>query len=204
MNYIKNHIKDNIYAYALLTIAMVIGIIKANFDLITMNGANINELGQDINNVFYMMGNNSIQKDDMVLREFINIVKLLMIVWVCGSSIIGIPVIFYVVYTKGYMLGVCSGILIKSMGINGITLISLGILPKEIFFIPIIIILGVNGIKFSTYIIKSNKLHMFRRKSVLKEFAIYSMTWIAMCIVSLGGVGISRLAMKYVALFYKK
>ncbi|MBR4313275.1 MAG: stage II sporulation protein M, partial [Lachnospiraceae bacterium] len=125
------------------------GIIKANFDLITMNGASINELGQDINNAFHIVGNNTIQKEGMIFSEFINIAKLLMIVWVCGSSIMGIPAIFYIVYTKGYMLGVCSGILIKSMGINGITLITVGILPKEIFFIPIIIILGVNGIKFS-------------------------------------------------------
>ncbi len=181
---IKNYIKDNKKIYLLLIFVIVIGVIKGNLDLISMKKVTIKELGEYINNFFNVVCDKNIKKNEIIFGEFFNSIKLFLLVWLCGSSIVGIPVIFYIMYIKGYVLGFCSGILIQSMGLNGVTLVTIGILPKEIFFIPIIVILGVSGIKFSISMIRNNKLRMLRQKNMLKEFGKYSLLGFFLCVVS--------------------
>lgn len=181
---LKNFVKENRKIYLLLIFILIIGIVKGNFDLISIKKNIMSELGDYINNFFSVIHSGQIKKEQIILEEFLNSIKLFLVVWLCGSSIIGIPVIFYIVYLKGYIVGFCSGILIKSMGLNGINIIIANILPKEIFIIPIIVILSVSGIKFSIGIIKNSRLRLLKQKNIVKEFGKYSLLGVILSFIS--------------------
>ncbi len=84
---------------------------------------------------------------------------MLLLLWILGVSIIGIPLISLVIAIKGFIVGFSIGLLVESLGMNGIFSSIILFIPKEIIIIPCIIALGVNGLIFSLNIIrrKSNK-----------------------------------------------
>ena len=181
---VRNYIKENKKIYLLLTFLVVVGIVKGNLDLIFMKKVTINELSDYINNFFHMLYNMEMKKNEIIFKEFLNSIKLFLLVWICGSSVVGAPIIFYIMYLKGYVLGFCSGVLIQSRGINGVRLVTMGILPKEIFFIPTMIVLGAYGIKFSVGMIKNGKLRMLKQKNMALEFGKYLFFGLVMCVIN--------------------
>ena len=174
---VKKCIKQNRYIVSILVGMLVIGVIKANFDLLKLE--DVTKMSEYINE---MVKNRKMVGYDLVIAEFWDILKILVGIWLCGSSILGVPVVFWLVYMKGYVIGFCSGILIKTMGMNGLKLITAVMLPKEIFYIPIILILATSSIRFSIDMLNGKIL---RHKKIFKEMGIYAVKGIIFSIISL-------------------
>lgn len=177
MTIVKKSIKQNRYIIIALVLILVVGVIKASFDLIK-----IKETGDIVDYINTIIKSRNVAQYDLVITEFLAILKILFLIWLCGSSIVGIPVILYIIYKKGYIIGFCSGMLIKSMGINGLKLITVMMVPKEIFIIPIMVIIAINGIRFSINIVSGYTL---RHKNIFKEFGVYVAKGLIYSIISL-------------------
>lgn len=182
---IFTHIREHARVYIVLTLVMLLGVVKGSIDLMNIKDVTTIRLCDYIRNSF----DSSICVDDVFFREVVTLAKVLLLVWVCGSSLVGIPVIIYVVYFKGYTLGFLSTVLIKTMRVKGIGMVAMVVLPKEIFLIPIIISLSVTAIHFSLYILNNRK--MIHNKSVVREFLNYGLAGIAYSVVALSVVAVN-------------
>ncbi|MBP5426651.1 MAG: stage II sporulation protein M [Clostridiales bacterium] len=165
------HIREHVRIYILIIIVMVIGLVKGSIDLVKVEEVTILNLGECIKD-FFDIGSARIE-NDIFFREFRTMAKLFLVVWISGSSLIGFPIIAYIIYLKGYALGFLSGVLIKSMGIRGTIVMVMAVLPKEMFLIPIIVVLGVMSMQYSLYMINNRRI--FYSKSVIREFVKYAL-----------------------------
>jgi stage II sporulation protein M len=101
-------------------------------------------------------------------------VKQLIVLWALGVSIIGIPLIFMIVFFRGFSIGFTFGIIISALGAKGfLTIISI-ILLKELLIITALISLSVNGIVFSTDIIGSLLGKKFLMENIKVKFLRYT------------------------------
>lgn len=179
------HVREHACTYIILIMVMLVGVVKGTIDLMKVTDVTVIRLSEYIRNSF----NSNMCVDDIFFRECITVIKLLVVVWVCGASLIGIPVIAYIIYFKGYVLGFLSTVLIKTMGARGIGMIATIILPKEIFLIPMMIALSVIAIHFSLQIL-GNKRVIYNR-STAREFVHYTLVGVAYGILAVSVIAIN-------------
>lgn len=122
---------------------------------------------------------------NILFNEFLSTnLKPAIFIWLFGLWIIGIPLVCVYIAFEGYSLGFVISIVINSLGSGkGSLLLSLALLPQEIFIIPVILTLGVNSILFAKSIWKS------RNRATNIKFDIYRYIFLfVLCILVLIGV----------------
>jgi len=124
---------------------------------------------------------------NILCREFlISNLKPAIFLWLFGLWIIGIPLVCVYTAFEGYTLGFVISVIINSLGKGkGWLLILLGIIPQEIFIVPIILTLGVNSILFANSIWKA------KSRATNIKFDIYRYIFLFIfCILILIGVAL--------------
>lgn len=87
--------------------------------------------------------------NDMFIHTFVHYIKYIGLMWLLGLSIIGLPVVFILLFIKGLVVGFTVGFLVSQMGFNGFLLSFVTILPQNIVLIPVFIIIATAAISFS-------------------------------------------------------
>lgn len=113
-------------------------------------------------------------------RSFLtNVVKTGAVLWLLGLSVVGIPLVLIVVFTRGFVLGFTVGFLVKEMAYRGIVLAFLSVLPHNLLLIPALIVGGVAAISFALSFL-SGRLG-WHREGLGEEFAAYTLVMLAVC-----------------------
>lgn len=95
----------------------------------------------------------------MLFKESIkNNFRTVLIIWLTGAIIIGIPIIPVIVVLRGFALGFTVGFLVNEFGAKGFLFSVLAIMPQNLFIIPGIISISSIGINFSLSNVKGNKI----------------------------------------------
>jgi stage II sporulation protein M len=181
------HIKNNTSTYFFLLLAFIVGVSAGAFTVNGMTSVQKDELKNYFNGFLQLFDNHNIESSELLKIAAVQNLKLIAIIWVLGVSIIGIPFIYVLVGIRGFITGFSSGFIMYSLGVKGILFIMFSLLPKEIIIIPCIIIIGVNGIKFSLSIIKNKSIKQISKENLKNNFIAYSMaTFFITCFVFLG------------------
>lgn len=99
----------------------------------------------------------------MLKEDMKNNLILGIIIWVAGSTVIGIPIVYGIVGYKGFCLGYTISSFIITLGTKDGTILSImGLLMQNIIFIPSIILIASSGIKLYKSIIKDRKRDSIR------------------------------------------
>jgi len=165
----------------------VIGVSAGAFTVNGLSTLQNDELVHYFKGFLQIMGKQRVNSNELLMISLQENTKTIVLLWVLGVTIIGIPFIFLLILTKGFIIGFSSGFIIKTMGIKGILFSFLAILPKEIIVIPCIIALGVNGINFSLNIIRSKSIKQVLKQNLRMDFIGYSLSTIFFSIFILIG-----------------
>ncbi|RIW33580.1 stage II sporulation protein M [Bacillus salacetis] len=92
--------------------------------------------------------------EDLFRQSFLHNIKYLGLMWILGISIIGLPLIFILLFMKGVVIGFSVGFLVNQMGWNGFLLSFATVLPQNIVIIPAFIFIGVISVSFSLTLIR--------------------------------------------------
>ncbi|MBM7584425.1 stage II sporulation protein M [Bacillus pakistanensis] len=92
--------------------------------------------------------------EDLFRQSFLHNVKYLGLMWILGISIIGLPIIFVLLFMKGVVVGFSVGFLVNQMGWEGFLLSFVSVLPQNIVIIPAFIFVGVISASFSLTLIR--------------------------------------------------
>ena len=99
----------------------------------------------------------------MLKEDMKNNLILGIIIWIAGSTVIGIPIVYGIVGYKGFCLGYTISSFIITLGTkDGIILSFMGLLMQNVIFIPSIILIASSGIKLYKSIIKDRKRDSIR------------------------------------------
>ena len=148
-NIILNYIKENIKTYLILLIIFFIGLILGVIFVDNASEPQANQISSYINNFINSIKENyQISTKDLLKETVINNVSIAVILWFLGSTVIGFPLIYVVICYKGYCIGYTISSVIATIGTaKGIVFILATMLLQNIIYIPVILTLGVSGVK---------------------------------------------------------
>ena len=169
---IKNFI-DNKKTYILLLIFLLIGIVLGVFFINNSDENQKNEVNEYINNfVNTLKNNNSIDKNELVKVSIKRNILMGIELWFIGSTIIGLPLIYFFVLYKGLCIGYTMAGAIITLGTGkGVVFCLSSILFQNIILIPALFLLAVSSTKLCCAIIKNRskeniKLELVRHSLV--------------------------------------
>ena len=186
-NQMTDHFKEHATIYVFIMILFLTGII---FGAIIVNSMEFNQK-QDI--LFYleryigqiidkeMIGNQTILMDSFLLH-----VKGLLLLFTLGLTVIGLPLVWILIFMKGLAIGFSVGFIVNQFGIKGLILAALSIAPQNLLIIPMYIIAGSLSMLFSLTLISilfnqkvSPPIIQFFRKYVLMFSFLLTISFVA-------------------------
>ena len=170
---ILNNILENKKIYILLLIFLLIGIVLGVFFINNSDETQKNEVSEYINNfVNTLKDNNSIDKNELVKVSIKKNILMGIALWFIGSTIIGLPLIYFFVLYKGLCMGYTMAGAIFTLGTGkGVVFCLSSILFQNIIFIPAVFLIAVSSTKLCYAIIKNRskeniKLELIRHSLV--------------------------------------
>src|SRR5699024_8498840 len=127
--------------------------------------------------------NQHIENKEILKDSFFYHAKYLLLLFILGLSVIGLPVVWILLFLKGLVVGFSVGFIVNQLGLKGLLLASLSIAPQNFLIIPIYIIAGSLSMIFSLTLIRK----LFSRKysrPVLQPFGQYIMVFSLLLVFS--------------------
>ncbi|MBR3249472.1 MAG: stage II sporulation protein M [Clostridia bacterium] len=181
---IINHISANLRAYIISSLIFIVGIFVGVMFINNTQETKKTEISDYINRYITESKENGEISTAGVLKDNIkNNIILAVSLWFAGTTIIGIPIVFGIVFFRGFSLGYTISAIVYTMGLRkGIAFIVIAVLLQNLIFIPALIALSVSGIKLYKSIIKD------RRKENIKleilRHTIFSLIMLVLLMIS--------------------
>ena len=181
---IKNHIAENLKAYIIVSIILLIGITLGVIFVNNMSEAQTQDIQTYIQSFTgALKDGKSVNSGELLKKSLGNNLLLVFIMWFVGSTVIEIPVVLGIVAFRGFCLGYTISAVIKIWGTGkGILFFATSMLLQNLIAIPCIIALAVSGIKLYKSIMKDK-----RRENIKIEIirhTIFSLVMLAILAIS--------------------
>lgn len=179
LNIIRQEILNNIKSYVIVTIIFIIGIFlgvlfinqtESKDNILQYINTYIDEM-KTLQNVDFLGG---------LKNDIHNNILLVLLLWFAGTTIIGIPIVFGTILTRGFCLGYTISACVLTLGKwKGFMFILLTIFLQNAIFIPSLLVLGVSSVKLYKSIIKDRrkeniKLSIFKH-SIISLFILFAL-----------------------------
>src|SRR5690625_3154758 len=170
---IMNHIKEHNTIYLFMTILFLTRIIFGAILVNSMNFVQKQDLFCYLEQFFTQIADNQKIGNHAILKDsFLFHIKYLVLIFILGLSIIGLPIVWVLLFIKGLVVGFSVGFLVNQLGFNGLLIASVSIAPQNILIIPIYITAGSLSMIFSIKLLQklfSQKIS----KPVFQHFSKY-------------------------------
>ncbi|GAA0481614.1 stage II sporulation protein M [Salinibacillus aidingensis] len=197
---IRKNIQISEYSsiYLFVFILLLIGIV---FGAILVNSMNFIQK-QDL--FFYLhqflediQGERLLQTKDLFQSSFFYHFKYILLIFILGLSIIGIPVIWIFIFMKGIVIGFSVGFLVNQLGWYGLLMATVSIAPQNLFIIPAYIIGGSFGMIFSLHLIRRLFSARIQKTSIRNLFMQYSTVLLIVLVIAFMGALIETFISPY-------
>ncbi|MFD1039217.1 stage II sporulation protein M [Virgibacillus byunsanensis] len=170
---VLNHLKENAAIYLFMVILFLTGVIFGAIIVNSMNFVQKQDLFFYLERFFGQISNQQqIASTDILKSSFLYHVKYLLLLFVLGLSVIGLPIVWILLFLKGLVVGFSVGFIVNQLGLKGLLLASLSIAPQNFLIIPIYITAGSLSMIFSLTLL--NKLFSRRvSRPVFQPFGRY-------------------------------
>ncbi len=150
----KESVKFYIFAIVLMAAGSIFGMLLANALTLDQQQALFHDLSQYTNTMY--TGTESQQAG--FWSVFANQVKWLLLIWLLGIIVIGLPGVLVLLFVKGAMIGFTSGVIILQFGWHGVLLAMAAVLPQNAIMVPVFIMAAAAAIHYGVTIIR-RKIH---------------------------------------------
>ena len=191
-NIILEHINNNLKDYTILVLFFLVCIILGVVFINNANETEQQQISSYINGmVNSLKGDYEIDSVVLLKSSIIENIKLVIILWFAGSTVIGMPFVYGIITYRGFCLGYTSASIIGVLGTQkGIVFLITSLLLQNLLFIPCLLALGVSGLKLYRSIMKDK-----RKENIKVE--IYRHT--IFCLLMLIGLVCSSVIETYVS-----
>jgi len=171
---VYRHINNNFLLYFLLVLFLMVGISAGAITVNVLDNSQKQEMISFLNSFFKILNQDSVDSFILLKHSLLNNVQTLLLIWLLGIIVLGIPLVIGIVILRGFVIGFTVGFLVNELGFKGFVFSILAILPQNIFVIPGIIIISAISISFSVKIIK-NRINRNIRYKFATELVRYSL-----------------------------
>lgn len=150
---------DNSKKYILVTLIFIIGIFAG---VMIVNNSSQDTSNQISNYITEFIDNfkltESIDSGELIMSSIKRNIVLAFFLWFAGTTVIGIPVVFAIIFFRGLSLGYTISAFTLTLGtLKGILFSIITLSLQNILFIPAILTIGVSSIKLYKSILKDRR-----------------------------------------------
>lgn len=153
MNKIMNKAKKNITMqkkkYLFLATIVLIGIISGILFIFFISKEDKSLVKDELDTFFEYIKGNKINYLSTFINSILSNFSYLLIVWILGISIVGMPIIVFLLFFKGFIFGFSFSSVIANYGFKGILLASAYQIPHYLLLLILFVLLGFYAINFS-------------------------------------------------------
>jgi len=200
---VGGYFKANIVAYFFMILIFVIGVVVGALAVKTLPDEQKTELISYLHIFFtgLTQGTENITNgSSMISSVMFNNAKTIVLMWILGFTIVGIPFVLFILFTRGFIIGFTVGFLVNEYVMRGLLFALASVLPHNFFAIPAVLVMGVSATKFSLMLVRRKT---YGKINLWYEAAGYSVLCMVMLVVMLFAalleVYISPVFMKLVA-----
>lgn len=180
-----DHVKEHATIYIFMIILFLTGVI---FGAIIVNSMSFVQK-EDL--IFYLerffgeiADKDQIENNEILKSSFFYHARYLLLLFVLGLSVIGLPIVWILLFLKGLVVGFSVGFIVNQLQVKGLLLASLAIAPQNFLIIPIYIIAGSLSMVFSLNLLRK----LFSRRisqPILQPFGKYVTVFSLLLVISL-------------------
>ncbi|MFA9397725.1 MAG: stage II sporulation protein M [Clostridiaceae bacterium] len=149
INTIDMHLKQNFWLYIISLLILTTGVVFGIYTVKYMGELDKNNMLKYFECFSFNFKTQEINSYNILNEAIKNNIIFIIIFWVLGLTLVGIPMILFFDFIKGFTLGFSISFIMYGLGFDGIWLSLLGIIPQNVIYIPCIILSSVLSIKFS-------------------------------------------------------
>lgn len=153
--------------YLFLLIIMLIGFISGILFLFFISREDTSLLSKELNSFFNNIKNNELNFTNTLINSISSNMLSLVIIWLLGISIIGIPFILFFLFFKSFVLGFSIISILSNYGFKGILLSISYTFPHQLIYLIIWLLLTYYAFSFS---IKLVKILFFKKNINIREY----------------------------------
>lgn len=196
-NILYTHIQNNLKEYTIASLIFIIGVLLGIVFLNNLNAVQTTEINTYITNSITTLKNNDINELLMLKDSITSNITFVLILWLMGSTIIGLLLVHFIVCFKGFCFGYTVSTIIYVLGINkGIIFSIASMLLKNIIAIPCTIALAVSGMKVYKSIMQDRRKENVKLE-IIRHSLFCAFILILLLISSIIEIYITQGLMKY-------
>lgn len=180
-NYMKQHFSLYVFIFVILITGVVFGAVMVNALTLDQKQEIERHLGSFFSSVDQGLGSGD---RDSFLAALLLHWKWVLLIWIFGLSVIGLPLILVLDFLKGVLIGFSVGYMIGQYSWKGMLFALTGIVPQNLIVLPVLVVCSVTAMSFSLEMIK----HRFvqRGGALHPPFMRYSVITLAMALLLIG------------------
>lgn len=158
-NIIITHIQNNLREYIIASVIFILGIMIGIYFVNNLDSTHMNEITNYItNSINSIKDGNYINNFDILKQSIKNDFIIVILLWLMGSTVIGLSLVYIILCFKGFSLGYTISAIIYVLGKGrGTLFLTSGMLLKNIIVIPCIISLAVSSMKLYKSIMQDRR-----------------------------------------------
>lgn len=132
------------YGLALAFLAM--GVISGALAVNVLPGTMMAETMEALEEAMHAwQGGQTAAARDLLTESLWTHLRTAALLWICGLSLFGLPVVALLLFLRGFSLGFTAGALVYRLGLEGLVLGVTALFPPNLFLIPALCLLGGQG-----------------------------------------------------------
>jgi stage II sporulation protein M len=112
--------------------------------------------------------------------------KWMLLIWILGITVIGVPGILALNFLKGALIGFAVGVLVQQYGWKGIVFFFISVVPQNVIAVPAMMIASAAAISFAIYVVKHRLLLAQQKGELLPQLGMLTSTTMIMMFLFAG------------------
>lgn len=162
MDKLKNKLKNNNKLIIFLVTLIIIGIIAGTIFSLVINSSDKTLVADHLKNFFEAVKNNNLNQLDAFKSAVIDNYISTTMIWLLGISIIGLPIILVLFFSKAFVIGFTIGSILINYKFKGLLISFLYLFPHQIINILLYLLLIIYSLAFSIKLLYT----LIKRKSI--------------------------------------
>lgn len=196
---LSNYFRANLVAYFFMILILIIGVVvgalavkilpeEQKLELISYLRIFFNDLTQG-----QAIGDTT----NLLSTVLFNNAKTIIFMWLLGFTIVGLPFVLFILFTRGFVIGFTVGFLVNEYIAKGLLFALVSVLPHNFFAVPALLATGVSATTFSLMLLR-------RRKHSRINLLYESLGYTAVCLAMLALMIMAGLIEVYVSPVFMK
>ncbi len=195
----KNSIIKQKKLYRIIITLMIFGIISGILFIFFISKESKTKALVSIKNFFDLMNTSTgVNYGKSLLNTLVNNIGYILLIWLLGISIIGLPITIVLAFMKSFIVGFSISSIISCYKAKGILGAFLYVFPHQIIILFIYLLLSFYSISFSIKLFKS----LFLKQTI--NFRVVMQKYIKILLISLIGIIIVSLYEVFISTYFIK